>query len=270
MFHSIVHSTIWREPNHVRIAWVTLLALADRDGIAWCSIPGLADAARITQEQAEEAVAKFQAPDPGSSDLTDGKRIEVVRGGIRLLNHGFYQYLMSPDERREKDAERKRRKRALLKQQATADTADSPRTSDFVRDVSHQTRPDNTKEPPVVPLSGGTTPTEPKRPKRRTIIPPDWKPTANHVELARSSNLDLGREALKFKTHAEATGRLMANWTAAFTTWLLKASESGSQGPANGQRNGYQKPPGLVQHEANRKRPARLPWVSQPPGMVRE
>jgi len=48
LFSSIVHSTVWRESNHVRLVWVTLLALCDRDGRVEASVPGLADAARVT------------------------------------------------------------------------------------------------------------------------------------------------------------------------------------------------------------------------------
>ena len=44
---NIIHSTIWRAPNHVRLVWITMLALCDRDGVVEASVPGLADAARV-------------------------------------------------------------------------------------------------------------------------------------------------------------------------------------------------------------------------------
>lgn len=60
LFGSIVHSTIWREPDYVRLLWITMLALADKHGNVWASVPGLSDAARITVDECrrglEEAI----------------------------------------------------------------------------------------------------------------------------------------------------------------------------------------------------------------------
>src|SRR3990167_4075212 len=44
LFAGLVHSTVWREDMHVKVVWITLLALADRNGEVLASIPGLADA----------------------------------------------------------------------------------------------------------------------------------------------------------------------------------------------------------------------------------
>lgn len=269
LFHSLIHSTIWCEPLHIKVAWVTLLAMTNAEGLAETSCPGLAKAAGIPLEQAEEAIAKFLAPDPHSRDKTDGRRIESVPGGFNVLNHASYNYRMSIDDRRARDAERKRKKRALLKM--SADSPQHPQTSADVSAMSHTRRDqDKTNKPPVVPLAGDATAKAPKRTTaRRTVIPPDWAPTDEQRTRARQSALDVDREALKFKTHAEATGRLLANWTAGFTTWLLKAAEQGSQGP----RNGYGKPPGLVQHENGQRERARAPrvaWLPVAPGQQRE
>ena len=48
LFNSILMSTIWREDDKTRIVWITLLAMADKNGIAETSIPSLADAARVS------------------------------------------------------------------------------------------------------------------------------------------------------------------------------------------------------------------------------
>jgi hypothetical protein len=115
LFSSLIHSTIWDEADHVRIVWVTMLALADRDGLVEASVPGLAKAARVALEACEEALAKLHAPDPYSrSPEHEGRRIETVRGGWRILNHGAYTYRLSAEDRREKTRERVRRHRARL------------------------------------------------------------------------------------------------------------------------------------------------------------
>jgi hypothetical protein len=116
LFNSILASTIWRAPNTTRIVWITMLAMADKDGIVEGSVPGLADFARVEVDEARQALAELLAPDPDSrTGDHEGRRIEVVDGtGWRLLNHGKYRAKMSEDERREynrqKQAEWRNRK----------------------------------------------------------------------------------------------------------------------------------------------------------------
>lgn len=102
LFSSILASTIWREPNHVRLVWITMLALADKDGVCEASIPGLADLARVPLPQCEDALKRLAAPDPYSRTSDhDGRRIEPIDGGWILLNHAKYREKMNAEERRE-------------------------------------------------------------------------------------------------------------------------------------------------------------------------
>jgi hypothetical protein len=112
LFGSLIHSTIWREPDHVRIVWMTMLAMADRDGVVEASVPGLADAARKSIPETEAALARLTEPDPYSRTPDhEGRRIEAVLGGWRLLNHAIYREKASTEEAREKAAARQARKR---------------------------------------------------------------------------------------------------------------------------------------------------------------
>lgn len=112
LFGSLIHSTIWREPDHVRIVWMTMLAMADRDGVVEASVPGLADAARKSIPETEAALARLTDPDPYSRTPDhEGRRIEAVRGGWRLLNHAIYREKASTEDAREKAAARQARKR---------------------------------------------------------------------------------------------------------------------------------------------------------------
>lgn len=116
LFGSIIHSTIWRAENHVRLVWITMLAMVDKNGEVLASIPGLADAARVTIEECEEALLLFKSPDAYSrSKQNEGRRIADISGGWLILNHADYRARMSAEEKREKDAERKRRSRANQK-----------------------------------------------------------------------------------------------------------------------------------------------------------
>jgi len=118
LFSSIVHSTIWRESSEVRVLWITMLAIADRDGFVWASLPGLADAARISIEACEHGLERLQQPDPYSrSQVADGRRIEPVSGGWRIINYAHYRDLRDPDARREQVRQavaRHRRKKDVI------------------------------------------------------------------------------------------------------------------------------------------------------------
>lgn len=69
-----------------------MLAMADRNGRVWASIPGLANRARVTLEECESALEKFLSPDKYSrTSEFEGRRIEQIDGGWRLLNHEKYR-----------------------------------------------------------------------------------------------------------------------------------------------------------------------------------
>ena len=75
--------------------------------------------------------------------------------------------------------------------------------------------------------------------RRRARLPASWAPNAGHAERAKSAGLDLAGELERFRLHAEGTGRLMLNWDAAFTTWLINAPKFA---PRSGQRRGPVQP----------------------------
>ncbi len=112
LFESILDSTVWQEDLHVKVVWITMLAMKDIDGVVHASIPGLAKRAGVTTPQCEEALAKFLGPDPYSRTKTnDGRRIAEVDGGWEVLNHDKYRDLLDADDQRAKAAERMRRYR---------------------------------------------------------------------------------------------------------------------------------------------------------------
>lgn len=101
LFSSIIDSTIWREKDTVRIVWITMLAKADKDGLVEASVPGLADAARVTLSDCEDALERLSAPDKYSRTKdNDGRRIRETEGGWILLNHAKYRADTSADRTR--------------------------------------------------------------------------------------------------------------------------------------------------------------------------
>ena len=113
LFSSITDSSIWCQDDHTRLVWITMLAMADKHGRVWAAIPGLASRARVPVEAADRAIAIFLAPDPHSRTKDhDGRRIEPIDGGWRLLNHAKYRAVRDEEDQRAKTRERVRRFRA--------------------------------------------------------------------------------------------------------------------------------------------------------------
>lgn len=116
LFGSIIASTVWRESKETKILWITMLAMADRNGFVEGSIPGLADMARLSIEETEASIEKLMAPDPYSRTKdNDGRRIAVQGDGWAILNHAKYREKMGQDERREWFRLYRRKERAATK-----------------------------------------------------------------------------------------------------------------------------------------------------------
>lgn len=117
LFSSLTTSTVWREPDNVRLVWITMLALKRRDHCVYASIPGLADAARVSIDATVEAIDRLMQPDKWSRTQTaEGRRIEPVDGGWRLINGAKHDAMRSADERREYMRKYKREQRAAAKE----------------------------------------------------------------------------------------------------------------------------------------------------------
>jgi hypothetical protein len=137
LFSSIVTSTIWREPPIVCKVWITMLALSDRDGIVEGSIPGLAHLAGVSIEEVQNAIDRFMGPDQFSrTPEHEGRRIEAIPGGWRLLNYEKYRLKLSKEDIRERDRVRKQRQRELQK-------ASCPTKSGTKRDSSEMSAKSN-------------------------------------------------------------------------------------------------------------------------------
>lgn len=113
LFSSITTSTIWMEPAGTRLVWITMLALKRRDQCVYASVPGLADAAKVTRKECDAALRTFLAPDIDSRTKDhDGRRIEEIDGGWIILNGDKFDTIRSTEERREYMREYMREKRA--------------------------------------------------------------------------------------------------------------------------------------------------------------
>lgn len=70
-----------------------MLALRDQNGIVASSVVGLADMAKVSIDECEEALRILMSPDPNdSSGVDDGIRIRKMIGGWQLVNNDLYRF----------------------------------------------------------------------------------------------------------------------------------------------------------------------------------
>lgn len=113
LFASIVHSTVWATEKHVKVVWVTMLAIASRHGVVEASIPGLAKVSNVTIEEAEDALAVLGSPDRYSRTKDyEGRRIAEQDGGWLILNYEKHRSVKDEEEARILTRERVKRHRA--------------------------------------------------------------------------------------------------------------------------------------------------------------
>lgn len=163
LFSEILLSTVWREPNHVRIVWITMLALRDKYHTVQASIPGLADAAKVTLDECKDALEHLSSPDPYSrSKESEGRRIEPCEGGWYIINAEKYRNKMTLDERNEYQRIKQREYRKKKKETFTDSfTKESTEVNDLYSRAEHSKRKEEKsksnkkKNPPISPQGDG-------------------------------------------------------------------------------------------------------------------
>ncbi len=145
LYSGILDSTLWCEPDRTRLMWICMLAMADQYGRVMGSVPGLANRARVPLDDARAAIRAFLDPDPDSRTKDfEGRRIEEIDGGWRLLNHAKYRELRAEDDRREqnrlaqaraRDRKRDESAKVSTRQHESAESAHTEADADAVRDM---------------------------------------------------------------------------------------------------------------------------------------
>jgi hypothetical protein len=116
LFSEIVDSSVWKEPEHVRIVFVTLLALKDWDHVVRLPLHKIGNKANVGDEKFLDAMKILSEPDRFTSipQPFDGRRIREVDGGWLILNGQYYQDLMRQVNQRARWSRQKRAQRARL------------------------------------------------------------------------------------------------------------------------------------------------------------
>ena len=92
LFDTIITSSIWEEDNSTRILWITMLALANKDGKVFADPRRLAKWANISPTRCKVSLKKLESPDKHSrTPDNEGRRIKRIQGGWLILNHKLYR-----------------------------------------------------------------------------------------------------------------------------------------------------------------------------------
>lgn len=141
LFSTITDSSMWDQPDRVCKIWITMLAMADWHGCVYASLPGLANRARKSIQEVEEALAIFRAPDPYSrSKEQDGRRIVDIDGGWMLLTYRKHREARNAEALRESKREwaaRNRASKEVEESRTTTNDVDAPVTKSNERRINH-------------------------------------------------------------------------------------------------------------------------------------
>lgn len=115
LFTKILDSSIWLESTPTRIVWLTFIAVMDEVGfVQFAAVGNVANRARVTLDEAQEAIKALEGPDDESGDPdNDGRRIERVPGGWMVLNAQKHRDLVTRAIKQEQTRERVAKHRAL-------------------------------------------------------------------------------------------------------------------------------------------------------------
>ena len=157
LFSSILDSTIWAEGPETRIVWITMLAMADKDGDVRCSPSGLARRANVTPEAAHAAVEQLLAPDADSATHDyEGRRIEAQGGGWHILNYVKYREIQDREARKESWRKSSKRRYEATKAERVSTFSAEPLKNSTEADTDTDTEADTKKQKQRAPKDGAT------------------------------------------------------------------------------------------------------------------
>jgi hypothetical protein len=131
VYSSILDSSVWGESLATRVVWITMLAMADRNGFVEASSDGIARAANLPLKQSDAALEVLSSPDIRSktqNDEHDGRRVTRCDGGYRILNYLKYREMQT--HKQKVDSERQRRHRALKRDVTHVSRTVTPQSHD--------------------------------------------------------------------------------------------------------------------------------------------
>lgn len=214
LFSSITESTIWCEPDSTRVVWITMLAMADRKGRVWGSIPGLANRARVSIENCERALATFKAPDRYSrTPDNEGRRIDDIEGGWVLLNYEKHRAVQDDETILESKRRYAARRRAEEKAKKVEKVEVDRRELIQAEAEAEEEKEREAKKPATK--------------SRGTRLPLDWTPSDDDTAYCQKERpeLDPAKVADNFRDYWTSRSGAVAvklDWSATWRGWVRK------------------------------------------------
>jgi len=224
---NIVHSSIWSESIETRVLWITMLALANKDGYVACSLPGLARAANISVEATENALVVLTSPDQYSrTSDNEGRRVEKTEGGWIIINYLKYREKSHSDYLSEKQRKYRERMKCIDTEGNGIDTSCNGIDTVSIPSASASASSSGIKEGMQGEIGeqrrrdilghSGTCPRQ--EPQSRFIVP------ALEEIKAYVAEKEYTIDPVKFYSHYVSNGwkvgrNPMKNWKAAIVTW---------------------------------------------------
>jgi hypothetical protein len=207
-----------------RAVWHEFLKRCDRSGLLETrrGVQGMAAMLRIPLEVVERVLQEL---------IEDGRMRSVPHRGFIAPNYTGANEATRSDKARQADSRSKRRAAALStdkqvvenhnpSRDVTSGHAESRDVTTVTHIISEQTHIIDGAAGPL-PKPNENKPTDSA--KRRSRIPSDWQPRQQERQSAAAQGLDCDKEATQFRDHHTAKGEPMADWDAAFRTWLRNA-----------------------------------------------
>ena len=145
------------------------------------------------------------------------------RRGVSLPN--FNEYNTSGNERSASA------KTAAQRQKDYRERHKALQESDVTRDVTSNRREEKNREEKNIEIVDSQPQGKPaKQAKRRSQIPNDFYPNDDNLFAFNKTRLNLGEEIGKFMDHHQAKGSLMADWQAAWRTWVSNGVKFAAKG----------------------------------------
>ena len=112
---SIIDSSLWTEPYYVRVLFVTLMALKDKNFIVKHSAFAIGQRGHMSEREVLDGLAVLASPDKKRLEpqLFEGRRIQKVEDGWLILNGAKYRKLIGEARRRQYKAMKQREYRLI-------------------------------------------------------------------------------------------------------------------------------------------------------------
>jgi hypothetical protein len=227
LFTKILDSSIWLETAPTRIVWITFLAAMDQDGFVALSGAGnVANRARVTDQEAADAIACLEAPDVKNPDQdNEGRRVERIPGaGWIVLNAEKYRDLVRAETIREQTRERVRRFRKNKNGNGVTQCNENVTPSDSYSDSDSEAKEEKKKRANKSPERAAFLVFEEWLAKIRT------DPTYSHVDF----DFELGKARAWLTTHPDR--KLTSRF---FMNWINKLERPAAAVALNGNGNGH-------------------------------